>query len=136
MTLKSGKFSLMSLNRLSLFWRVQTNRFISFLLLKKPQKSAPGSRDLRERYPLVIQYHRLRMIQEVMLSGFELKLYSQHELAFAYWYTIGPVRAQLEIIDELKEGVRDRSSGKCLLDNLTRIQLNELSRNGISSLFN
>jgi hypothetical protein len=76
------------------------------------QKPAPGDHELRERYPVVIQYHRLRMVQDAMLSGFELRLYSPNELAFAYWYTLGPVRAQQEIVDELKCAVKDRSNGK------------------------
>jgi len=70
---------------------------------------APGNHTIRQKFPLAIQYHRLRMIQEVMLSGFELKLYSRHELAFAYWYSISPIREQRKIIDDMKEIVKDRS---------------------------
>jgi len=50
------------------------------------------------------------MVQEVMLSGFELKLYSPNELAFAYWYTLGPVKTNQEIIDALNYAVKDGSN--------------------------
>lgn len=74
------------------------------------------------------------MIQEVMMSGFELKLYSQHELAFAFWYTLGPVKVQREIIEELGECMDERSHGCCFSLSLKRMKLKQFKSFWISSI--
>ncbi|KAF8626362.1 hypothetical protein AX15_005013 [Amanita polypyramis BW_CC] len=51
--------------------------------------------------PTVAVIWRLSVIQEVVLSGFQLQLYSPEEIPFAYWYTTQVIEARLECLDYL-----------------------------------
>lgn len=53
------------------------------------------------RIPLCVRYARLSVISEVLLSGFELELYSRHEWPMVYWYLGEIFTKQVEIIDEI-----------------------------------
>ncbi|KAJ7063693.1 Mak10 subunit, NatC N-terminal acetyltransferase-domain-containing protein [Mycena amicta] len=44
---------------------------------------------------------RLSVIRDVVLSGFQLELYSAEERPFAYWYLSQVIEAHLECLDEL-----------------------------------
>jgi hypothetical protein len=51
--------------------------------------------------PLIVQCQHLDVVRELILSGFELEIYAEYELAFLYWYIFGPLNARHEILGEL-----------------------------------
>ena len=44
---------------------------------------------------------RLSVVREVILSGFQLELYSQEEKSFAYWYAVEVIDTHLSCLDNL-----------------------------------
>ena len=63
---------------------------------------------------MILQYHRLELVREIIFSGFELELYSPHELTFVYWYATGPLNTQCEIADTLLEMLHGDGDGMSL----------------------
>lgn len=51
------------------------------------------------RVPDAILLWRLTIVREVVLSGFQMELYSMEERAFAYWYVAQVIEAHLDCID-------------------------------------
>ena len=56
--------------------------------------------------PLTLLHWRARIIQDIMLSGVELELYSTDELPFVYWYLWKVTEKHLEVLSEMREGLR------------------------------
>ncbi|THV06920.1 hypothetical protein K435DRAFT_960172 [Dendrothele bispora CBS 962.96] len=51
--------------------------------------------------PLIPLYHRFSCMREIILSGFQLELYSANEKDFAYWYAAKIVEDQLNLLDKI-----------------------------------
>jgi len=49
--------------------------------------------------------YRLSVIREVVLSGFQLSLYTHEERVFAYWYIMQVLEMHLSCIDQLTPGM-------------------------------
>jgi hypothetical protein len=49
--------------------------------------------------------YRLSVIREVVLSGFQLSLYTNEERVFAYWYVVQVLEMHLSCIDQLMPGM-------------------------------
>jgi hypothetical protein len=49
--------------------------------------------------------YRLSVIREVVLSGFQLSLYTNEERVFAYWYVVQVLEMHLACIDQLTTGM-------------------------------
>lgn len=60
---------------------------------------------------LVILHWRACMIRDIILSGFELELYSSDERPFAYWYLQNVLFVQEGALQELLKSV---PQGKCV----------------------
>lgn len=59
------------------------------------------------RLPDVALLWRLSVVREVILSGFQLELYSREEKSFAYWYAVEVIDAHLSCLDNLISIVQD-----------------------------
>lgn len=60
--------------------------------------------------PDVVLLWRLSVVREVILSGFQLELYSREEKSFAYWYAVEVVDAHLSCLDNLTSVVQEGQS--------------------------
>ncbi|CAK5263962.1 unnamed protein product [Mycena citricolor] len=56
-------------------------------------------------FPKCVLLWRLSVVREVVLSGFQLELYTSEEKSFAYWYASQVLHAHLECLDELLSAV-------------------------------
>jgi len=63
---------------------------------------------LLSQLPSIALLWRLPIVREVVLSGFQLELYSEDERSFAYWYAAQVMEAHLQCLDNIfpmtKEG--------------------------------
>jgi N-alpha-acetyltransferase 35, NatC auxiliary subunit len=59
------------------------------------------------RLPDVALLWRLSVVREVILSGFQLELYSREEKSFAYWYAVEVIAAHLSCLDNLTSIVQE-----------------------------
>jgi N-alpha-acetyltransferase 35, NatC auxiliary subunit len=59
------------------------------------------------RLPDVALLWRLSVVREVILSGFQLELYSREEKSFAYWYAVEVIDAHLSCLDNLTSIVQE-----------------------------
>lgn len=57
--------------------------------------------DLLLQLPKAVLLWRLGAIREVVLSGFQLELYTSEEKPFAYWYLAQVLETHLKCLDEL-----------------------------------
>jgi len=62
---------------------------------------------LLTRLPDIALLWRLPIVREVVLSGFQLDLYSEDERAFAYWYSVRIMEEHLDCLDNLLLGVSE-----------------------------
>ncbi|KAL4064339.1 Mak10 subunit, NatC N-terminal acetyltransferase-domain-containing protein [Scleroderma citrinum] len=78
-----------------------------YALLTDVQKHlAPVSTaDIVTRLRLVVLLYRYENIREVILSGFQLSLYSANERPFAYWYLAQVLEQHLTCLDEVIRGL-------------------------------
>src|SRR6267378_2296121 len=58
-------------------------------------------RPLLYQLPTIALLWRLPIIREVVLSGFQLELYSDDERSFAYWYAAQVMEAHLQCLDNI-----------------------------------
>ncbi|KAG0694642.1 Mak10 subunit, NatC N-terminal acetyltransferase-domain-containing protein [Suillus ampliporus] len=56
------------------------------------------------RARIAVLMYRLSVIREVVLSGFQLSLYTNEERVFAYWYVVQVLEMHLSCIDQLIPG--------------------------------
>ncbi|OAX36010.1 Mak10-domain-containing protein [Rhizopogon vinicolor AM-OR11-026] len=67
------------------------------------------SRDPRldhvRRVRIAVLMYRLSVVREVVLSGFQLSLYTNEERVFAYWYVVQVLEMHLSCIDQLMSGM-------------------------------
>ncbi|PPR02186.1 hypothetical protein CVT26_012126 [Gymnopilus dilepis] len=59
------------------------------------------------RLPDIALSWRLSLVQEVVLSGFQLELYAPQEKPFSYWYTVQVIEAHLECLDRMSVVVQE-----------------------------
>lgn len=57
------------------------------------------------RARVAVLMYRLSTIREVVLSGFQLSLYTNEERVFAYWYVVQVLEMHLACIDQLMPGM-------------------------------
>ncbi|KAJ8591458.1 Mak10-domain-containing protein [Rhizopogon salebrosus TDB-379] len=62
-------------------------------------------RDHVRRVRIAVLMYRLSVIREVVLSGFQLSLYTNEERVFAYWYVVQVLEMHLACIDQLTTGM-------------------------------
>ncbi|KIY68793.1 hypothetical protein CYLTODRAFT_373907 [Cylindrobasidium torrendii FP15055 ss-10] len=62
------------------------------------------------KLPKAVLIWRMNILQEIVLSGFQLELYAANERPFAYWYTAQLVEQQLLAIDTVEALVNPISS--------------------------
>lgn len=94
--------------------RVSPNAHSGIMSLIRKIKVNPEA-ELVSRISHAIQSWRLSTVREVVLSGFQLELYSPSERAFAYWYTSIVIDAHLTSLDEILKVIsRGRSIRNCL----------------------
>lgn len=63
--------------------------------------------DILRRIPDVALLWRLSIVREVVLSGFQLELYSGEEKTFAYWYAVQIIDEHLKCLDNMMSSVAD-----------------------------
>ncbi|KAG1749555.1 Mak10 subunit, NatC N-terminal acetyltransferase-domain-containing protein [Suillus lakei] len=61
------------------------------------------------RARVAVLMYRLSVIREVVLSGFQLSLYTNEERVFAYWYVVQVLEMHLSCIDQLMPGMSNDS---------------------------
>lgn len=77
---------------------------------------------------------RLSVVREVVLSGFQLELYTSEEKPFAYWYASQVIEAHLACLDDMLLAVPPGSLPRCSVQYLlTPTRLSGGSRNAISA---
>ncbi|KAJ6630303.1 Mak10 subunit, NatC N-terminal acetyltransferase-domain-containing protein [Mycena sp. CBHHK59/15] len=57
--------------------------------------------DIVKHVPASVLVWRLSVVREVVLSGFQLELYTSEEKPFAYWYTSQVIEAHLACLDNM-----------------------------------
>ncbi|KAG2073488.1 Mak10-domain-containing protein [Suillus decipiens] len=62
------------------------------------------------RARVAVLMYRLSVIREVVLSGFQLSLYTNEERVFAYWYVVQVLEMHLSCIDQLMPGMSSDSN--------------------------
>lgn len=62
------------------------------------------------RIPLCIRYTRLMIISQVILSGFELELYTQSEWAMMYWYLAEVLSVQITVLNDIYSSLLQETS--------------------------
>ncbi|KAG1736921.1 Mak10 subunit, NatC N-terminal acetyltransferase-domain-containing protein [Suillus paluster] len=67
------------------------------------------------RAKMAVLMYRLSVIREVILSGFQLSLYTNEERVFAYWYVVQVLEMHLACIDQLMPGMSRGSNAYCEL---------------------
>lgn len=50
------------------------------------------------------------MVRELIFSGFELEMYSEHEIPWIYWYIFGPLNARQQNLGKLLQLVKEDPS--------------------------
>jgi len=75
----------------------------------------PAVADVLRRIPTIALIWRFSTIRDVVLSGFQLELYSPEEKCFAYWYAARVMKAHLASINELLTVVEEGESPQCHL---------------------
>ncbi|TDL18511.1 Mak10-domain-containing protein [Rickenella mellea] len=87
----------------ALEWHVLYNA--SMILIGKLRPKGLADAQICECVPQAILHWRIGVIRDIILSGFELELYSAHERPFAYWYLFGILGAHERLLRELIEFV-------------------------------
>jgi ABC-type uncharacterized transport system YnjBCD ATPase subunit len=65
----------------------------------------PKQLDHVRRARVAVLMYRLSVIREVVLSGFQMSLYTNEERVFAYWYIVQVLEMHLSCIDQLMPGM-------------------------------
>ncbi|KAF7323348.1 hypothetical protein HMN09_00115700 [Mycena chlorophos] len=66
--------------------------------------------DIMAHLPSCVLLWRLSMVRDVVLSGFQLELYTAEERSFAYWYLGQVIEAHLKCLDRLLLAVQPEST--------------------------
>ncbi|KAJ7119014.1 Mak10 subunit, NatC N-terminal acetyltransferase-domain-containing protein [Mycena epipterygia] len=77
-----------------------------------------GSTEIMKHIPACALVWRLSVVREVVLSGFQLELYTSEEKPFAYWYASQVIEAHLACLDDMLLAVPP----DCLVDREMRFQ--------------
>jgi hypothetical protein len=70
----------------------------------------PKQLDHVRRARVAVLMYRLSVIREVVLSGFQMSLYTNEERVFAYWYIVQVLEMHLSCIDQLMPGMSNNSN--------------------------
>ena len=62
-----------------------------------PQR--PRERAVLRNFPVAVLMWRMSIVQELVLSGFQLELYAPDERPFAYWYTAQIIEQHISCLD-------------------------------------